>query len=73
MPLSPTLATWLRDQGHETIHAAEAGLERSPDADILAQAKRDARTIITIDLDYPRLLALAGTTDPSLILFRDGD
>ena len=25
------------------------------------------------DLDYPRLLALARSTDPSLILFRDGD
>jgi hypothetical protein len=25
------------------------------------------------DLDYPRLLTLAQTTKPSLILFRDGD
>ena len=29
--------------------------------------------MITADLDYPRLLALAQVTDPSLILFRDGD
>jgi hypothetical protein len=32
-----------------------------------------ARTIITADLDYPHLLALARATEPSLILFRDGD
>ena len=29
--------------------------------------------IITVDLDYPRLLALAQATEPSIILFRDGD
>jgi predicted nuclease of predicted toxin-antitoxin system len=28
---------------------------------------------VTADLDYPRLLALAQTTEPSLILFRDGN
>jgi hypothetical protein len=31
------------------------------------------RTIITADLDYPRLLALAGANGPSLILFRGGN
>ena len=36
-------------------------------------AKQEARTIVTADLDYPRLLALARTTEPSLILFRDGN
>jgi hypothetical protein len=29
--------------------------------------------VITVDLDYPRLLALASATEPSLILFREGD
>jgi predicted nuclease of predicted toxin-antitoxin system len=73
MPLSPALAVWLRDQGYDAIHAAELGLNRAPDIEIIARAKQDGRTIITIDLDYPRLLALARTTEPSLILFRDGD
>jgi Domain of unknown function (DUF5615) len=31
------------------------------------------RTVITADLDYPRLLALAGAAGPSLILFRGGN
>jgi predicted nuclease of predicted toxin-antitoxin system len=48
------------------------GLHRSPDDDILARAKHEGRTVVTADLDYPRLLALARTTDPSLILFREG-
>jgi predicted nuclease of predicted toxin-antitoxin system len=39
----------------------------------MARAKQEQRTIVTADLDYPRLLALARVTEPSLILFRDGD
>ena len=73
MPLSPGLAQWLSEQGHDAIHAVNLGLQRAPDSDIVARAKQDARTIVTADLDYPRLLALAQTTEPSLILFRHGN
>jgi predicted nuclease of predicted toxin-antitoxin system len=48
-------------------------LNRASDLDIMARAKREGRTIVTADLDYPRLLALAQTSEPSLILFRDGN
>jgi predicted nuclease of predicted toxin-antitoxin system len=72
MPLSPALAAWLREQGHDAVHAAELGLDRAPDLQIVARAKDERRTIVTADLDYPRLLALARTVEPSLILFRDG-
>src|SRR4051794_13939125 len=65
MPLSPALAAWLRDQGHDAFHAAEIALHHAPDADIMARAE-------AADLDYPRLLALARSIEPSLILFRDG-
>ena len=73
MPLSPNLAAWLREQGHDAVHAVELGLNHASDVDIMTRAKQEARTIVTADLDYPRLLALARVTDPSLILFRDGD
>ena len=73
MPLSPHLAAWLREQGHDAVHAAELGLHRASDVDIMARSKQEHRTIVTADLDYPRLLALARLTEPSLILFRDGD
>jgi predicted nuclease of predicted toxin-antitoxin system len=72
MPLSPALAAWLRLQQHDARHATELGLERAADADILALAHNEGRTIITADLDYPRLLALGRSSEPSLILFRDG-
>ena len=44
-----------------------------PTKKIVTRAKREGRTIVTADLDYPRLLAIARTTEPSLILFRGGN
>ena len=72
MPLSPGLAAWLVDRGHDATHAADLGLARETDAVIMARAKQEGRTDITVDLDYPRLLALAEATEPSVILFREG-
>ena len=72
MPLSPELAAWLRSRQHDARHATELGLARAPDAEIMATAQKKGRTIVTADLDYPRLLALGRSSGPSLILFRDG-
>jgi predicted nuclease of predicted toxin-antitoxin system len=60
-------------RGHDAFHAAEIGLNRATDQTIIARARREDRTIITADLDCPRLLAVAHATEPSLILFRGGD
>src|SRR5215208_1783256 len=73
MPLSPALAGWLQANGHDGVHAAAIGLNRASDADIIARASAEGRTIVTADLDYPRLLALARALGPSLVLFRGGD
>ena len=67
------LASSLRDWGHDAVHAAELDLARASDVDIVMRAREEGRTIITADLDYPRLLAVAGAINPSLILFRDGN
>jgi predicted nuclease of predicted toxin-antitoxin system len=73
MPLSITLARWLAAQGHDAVHALEVRLDRATDKEIIACAKRDGRTIVTADLDYPRLLAITQASEPSLILFRGGN
>ena len=73
MPLSPDLAAWLRRQGHDAVHVSDLNLFNAPDLDILALAKREGRILVTADLDYPRLLALAENTDPGMIVFRDGN
>ena len=73
MPLSPTLALWLRQQGHDAAHAGECGLDRAPDLAIVERARAEDRVVLTADLDYPRLLALTQARRPGLILFRGGD
>ncbi|HEX3882522.1 MAG TPA: DUF5615 family PIN-like protein [Stellaceae bacterium] len=73
MPLSQSLAEWLGKRGHDAVHAISLGLGRASDAEIISIAAREGRTIVTADLDYPRLLALAGATGPGLVLFRAGD
>ena len=73
MPLSPSLAQWLVDQGHDAVHASAIGLARASDVEILARAEADERVVVTADLDYPRLLALSTADRPAIILFRGGD
>jgi len=72
MPLSPALADWLSGGGHDAVHAGARGLHDAPDEQIMNVAVVENRTVVTADLDYPRLLALGGAAEPSLILFRDG-
>ena len=73
MPLSPGLAEWLCDQGHDAVHAGKDGLHNAADIEIIARAKAEQRTVVTADLDYPQLLALSKASEPSVILFRDGN
>ena len=72
MPLSPALADWLSQQGHDAVHAGSLDLHRAPDEVILERAAHETRIIVTADLDYPRMLALARADGPGLILFRGG-
>jgi predicted nuclease of predicted toxin-antitoxin system len=73
MSLSPLLTEWLQGEGHEVVHAAHIGLGQSPDKEIIARARKESRIIVTADLDYTRLLALAGSSSPGIILFRGGN
>ena len=59
MPLSPELAVWLRERGHDALHVTELGLAHAADGEILERARSEQRVVVTADLDYPRLLALA--------------
>jgi predicted nuclease of predicted toxin-antitoxin system len=73
MPLSPGLAVWLRGLAHDAVHAADIGLQRATDIDIMERARQDARVVVTADLDCQHLLALTRATEPGVILFRDGE
>jgi predicted nuclease of predicted toxin-antitoxin system len=72
MPLPPSLADWLRDRGHEAVHASGMGMALAQDELILKRAADEHRVVVTADLDFPRLIALAESDGPGLILFRAG-
>ncbi len=73
MPLSPGLAGWPAERGHDAVHATNVGLHCAADSTILDVAQREGRVIVTADLDYPRLLALTKASGPGLVLFRAGN
>lgn len=73
MPVSPQLAKWLNEKGHNAVHASDIGLYKTKDKDILDEARKHERIIITADLDFPQLLAISRAKDPGIILFRGGN
>jgi len=70
VPVAPEVAQWLALRGEDGVHASEIGLARSSDAEVVAEAMRQERIIVTADLDCPRLIALANVAGPSIVLFR---
>lgn len=73
MPVSPDLAAWLSQLGHDAVHASQIGLDRASDEVLIQGARQENRVVVTADLDFPRLLALTGAEGPGLILFRGGN
>ncbi len=73
MPVSPTLIGVLESHKHEAVHAFRIGKGEASDTELMELARAEERVIITADLDFPRLLALARTRSPGLILFRGGN
>ena len=73
MPLSPALARWLRENGHDAVHAFEVGLASASDEEIAQRARAEDRVVITADLDYMRLLATTRAGKPAVVLFRGGN
>jgi predicted nuclease of predicted toxin-antitoxin system len=72
MPLSPRLAEHLRAADHDAVHASQRGLSTASDAEVLECAREECRIVVTADLDFPQLLALARAEGPGVILFRGG-
>ncbi|WP_019509550.1 DUF5615 family PIN-like protein [Pleurocapsa sp. PCC 7319] len=73
MGISLRTVEWLRQLGHDVVHLRDRGLQKLPDAQILALALVEQRIILTIDLDFAQLLAISKQALPSVILFRLGN
>ncbi len=73
MPISPYLADWLINQGHDAVHANSRELSRATDRELLNLAVAEDRILITADTDFPQLLAISSEPRPGIILFHGGD
>lgn len=70
MGVSRKVSAWLRDQGHECIHLGEEGLARLPNGEIFSKAVAEDRIILTFDLDFGEIAAMAGDYMTSVMVFR---
>ena len=70
MGVSITTVQALRVAAHDAVHLREEGLIRLPDPDIVAKAAQEQRVVLTFDLDFGDILAVARTGAPSVIIFR---
>ncbi len=70
MGVSPDVAAWLRNQGHDAVHLREQGLHRLDDPAIFTKAGLEERILLTCDLEFAEIVAFSGNRTVSVILFR---
>jgi predicted nuclease of predicted toxin-antitoxin system len=70
MGLPRRAAEDLRRDGWDVAHVGELGMAQAPDQEILAFAEKGRFTIVTLDGDFAKLLALGEKRVPSLIHLR---
>ncbi|WP_018635454.1 DUF5615 family PIN-like protein [Parafrankia elaeagni] len=68
--LSNTLATGLREAGHDVLHVRDVELGAADDTTVLGFARDERRVLISADTDFGGILARSGLDSPSVILFR---
>ncbi len=70
MCVSLEVVEWLRQQQHDTKHLREENLHRLPNGDIFKKAAAENRILLTFDLDFGEIVALAKGNQTGVILFR---
>jgi len=68
--LPRSTASLLVEAGYSALHAAEIGLSRASDSEILAYARQKDLIVVTLDADFHMLLAVQGAASPSVIRLR---
>jgi len=70
MGVSVRVVEWLRARGHDVVHLREEGLQRLQNGVIFEKAGTEGRILLTFDLDFGEILALSGSRQVSVVLFR---
>jgi len=73
MNISLVWVDYLKDQGYEAIHWSTVGDPKARDIDIMQWAAENEYVVFTHDLDFSTLLAVTGSTGPSVIQARAQD
>jgi predicted nuclease of predicted toxin-antitoxin system len=73
MNLSPIWVGFLRDHGFDAKHWSEIGDPRAPDPIITTWARDHGHIVITSDLDFSVIVALARESGPSIVQLRVQD
>ena len=68
--LAATAANILREAGWDAIHVRELSMHAASDSSIIDYAARESRVVITLDRDFPQILALTMATRPSVVFIR---
>ena len=68
--LPRSAATYLNDSGHDATHTGDIGMASASDTAILKHAAEESR-VVTLDSDFPALLAVSGAMQPSVIRIRE--
>lgn len=63
-------AQLLRQLGYDCTHVGELQMSRATDAEILAWAREQAATVVTLDADFHAMLAVSGASRPSVVRIR---
>lgn len=70
MPISPKTCSFLTKEGFDAVHLYHLNKSRASDGEIIELAKQENRIIITMDLDFPFILAHSHAKVPGVILVR---
>ena len=74
MGVSPRCVEWLRAQGYDAVHLYEQDLHKLPDSEVLKKAHSEKRILLTMDLDFARILSSLEANDlPLTVIFRLSD
>ena len=68
--LSPRVAEALCAAGFEAVHVGDVGLLTASDERIFDHAVDERMAVVTVDSDFPMLLALRRTANPSVVHLR---
>jgi len=50
--ISPKTIEFLRQRGHDAVHAREIAMERAKDREVIERAREESRIALTFDLDF---------------------